>query len=225
MCTACGLAAVHRFPTVLFFDFKAFLKRLALYPWNWASIRRTAARLSLSASVTASWSATNAVKVTISIDGPGVYTTRILAAYLNEAGWILEEGAKVETVDQALATSVGLDAAAIDALRDTVQPFLGKRLTVLFAHAVVVGRLGGTEPTNSAGILILSHLDTVHLAGTVDGRLPLRRDGDRYYGPGHWSERIAIDELADTLMMLVGTGGALTPKPPRSAPRHARAAV
>jgi glycosyltransferase involved in cell wall biosynthesis len=33
----------------------AFAKRLALYPWNWASIRRTAARLSLSASVTGSF--------------------------------------------------------------------------------------------------------------------------------------------------------------------------
>lgn len=33
----------------------AFLKRLVLYPWNWGSIRRTAARLSLSSSVTASF--------------------------------------------------------------------------------------------------------------------------------------------------------------------------
>ena len=49
---------------------------------------------------------------------------------------------------------------------------------------ILIGRLGGAEPTNSAGILILSHLDTIHLKGTLDGRLPLRRDGDRYYGPG-----------------------------------------
>lgn len=49
---------------------------------------------------------------------------------------------------------------------------------------IVVGRLAGGEPTNSAGILILSHLDTVHMPGTLQGRLPLRRDGDRYYGPG-----------------------------------------
>ncbi|MDD9876591.1 MAG: M20/M25/M40 family metallo-hydrolase [Magnetovibrio sp.] len=34
------------------------------------------------------------------------------------------------------------------------------------------------------GILVLGHLDTVHLVGTLDGALPVRRDGDRLYGPG-----------------------------------------
>src|SRR3954447_22935107 len=34
------------------------------------------------------------------------------------------------------------------------------------------------------GILILSHLDTVHPIGTLAGPLPFRRDGDKLYGPG-----------------------------------------
>lgn len=39
---------------------------------------------------------------------------------------------------------------------------------------------GGDGP----GILVLSHLDTVHPAGSIDGVLPVRREGDRVYGPG-----------------------------------------
>ncbi len=39
---------------------------------------------------------------------------------------------------------------------------------------------GGDEP----GILVLSHLDTVHPLGTIDGVLPMARDGDKVFGPG-----------------------------------------
>jgi len=39
---------------------------------------------------------------------------------------------------------------------------------------------GGDGP----GILVLSHLDTVHPHGTIDGPLTIRREGDRVYGPG-----------------------------------------
>src|SRR6516165_8804720 len=34
------------------------------------------------------------------------------------------------------------------------------------------------------GILLLSHMDTVHPVGTLAGKLPYRREGDRVYGPG-----------------------------------------
>ncbi len=41
------------------------------------------------------------------------------------------------------------------------------------------------DPTRSeAGILVLSHMDTVHPVGTLAGKLPYRRDGDKVYGPG-----------------------------------------
>lgn len=39
---------------------------------------------------------------------------------------------------------------------------------------------GGDGP----GILVLSHLDTVHPIGTIDETLTVRREGDRVYGPG-----------------------------------------
>ena len=34
------------------------------------------------------------------------------------------------------------------------------------------------------GILVLSHIDTVHALGTKDGANPIRREGDKVYGPG-----------------------------------------
>jgi len=40
---------------------------------------------------------------------------------------------------------------------------------------------GGAE---RPGIMVLGHLDTVHLVGTLAGELGVKRDGDRLYGPG-----------------------------------------
>ncbi len=37
---------------------------------------------------------------------------------------------------------------------------------------------------NEPGILVLSHVDTVHPLGTLAAALPIRRDGDKVYGPG-----------------------------------------
>ncbi len=38
--------------------------------------------------------------------------------------------------------------------------------------------------TDEPGILVMSHLDTVHPVGTIERDLPLRIEGDRLYGPG-----------------------------------------
>ena len=40
------------------------------------------------------------------------------------------------------------------------------------------------EAASGKGILVLSHMDTVHPIGTLTGPLPYRVEGDRAYGPG-----------------------------------------
>lgn len=35
-------------------------------------------------------------------DGPGFFTSRVIGAYINEAGWILQEGAAIEDIDDAM---------------------------------------------------------------------------------------------------------------------------
>ncbi len=50
-----------------------------------------------------------------------------------------------------------------------------------FADNLIVRNTAAGE---GAGILILSHIDTVHPIGTLKGPLPFRRDGDKLYGPG-----------------------------------------
>lgn len=47
---------------------------------------------------------------------------------------------------------------------------------------VVRATIDGRE--DGPGVLVLGHLDTVHLVGTTDVALPIRREGDKVYGPG-----------------------------------------
>ncbi len=35
-------------------------------------------------------------------DGPGFFTSRVIGAYINEAGWVLQEGARIEDIDRAM---------------------------------------------------------------------------------------------------------------------------
>jgi len=48
---------------------------------------------------------------------------------------------------------------------------------------LVIARAIG-ERTEEPGILVLTHIDTVHPVGTKDGDNKIRREGDKLYGPG-----------------------------------------
>jgi glutamate carboxypeptidase len=81
------------------------------------------------------------------------------------------------------------DRAAVNRMVDLVQSDVADL-------DVAVERIPGTDGLadnlvirntaigEGSGILLLSHIDTVHPMGTVNAGLPFRRDGDRLYGPG-----------------------------------------
>ena len=81
------------------------------------------------------------------------------------------------------------DAAAVNRMADKVQADyagIGARLERIAGrdgfgdHLLVTSPWGGDGP----GILVLSHLDTVHAMGTLATKLPFRVEGDVAYGPG-----------------------------------------
>jgi glutamate carboxypeptidase len=79
----------------------------------------------------------------------------------------------------------------VDAMMDLAEDALGElgaeveRLPGLDGFGdVVIGRIAGPDGTNQPGILVLSHLDTVQELGSLAADLPIRRDGDKVYGPG-----------------------------------------
>jgi 3-hydroxyacyl-CoA dehydrogenase/enoyl-CoA hydratase/3-hydroxybutyryl-CoA epimerase len=87
-------------------------------------------------------------------DGPGFYTTRTLSAYMNEAGRLLDEGASIEAIDEALVDfgfPVGpitlLDEVGID-VGGKVGAVLGEAFGVRMApseamrRVVAAGRVG-----------------------------------------------------------------------------------
>ena len=90
-------------------------------------------------------------------DGPGFYTTRILAVYMNEALLLLKDGAKIEQVDEAmrdfgfpmgpfeLFDLVGIDVAT--KITDVLSEFFSSRGLVpsLAAHALVERGLKGQK--------------------------------------------------------------------------------
>jgi len=67
---------------------------------------------------------------------------------------------------------------------------------------------GGDGP----GILVLSHIDTVHDIGTIDGVLKVRREGDRVYGPGIYDMKAGA-YIAQYALRHIVRSGRETPLP------------
>jgi glutamate carboxypeptidase len=102
----------------------------------------------------------------------------------------IEVGAMIEGIQRWVETeSPTQSTQAVNRMIDLVQadvadlPVKVERLPGRngFADNLIVRN---TAPGEGPGIVILSHIDTVHPIGTLTSALPFRRDGDRLYGPG-----------------------------------------
>lgn len=112
-------------------------------------------------------------------------TTSISAADIDDKALLQELVAWVEI------ETPSHDANAVNRLVDRVE-------SLAKAASLDVDRLPGTlglgdiltvrspraEGSNEKSVLVLAHFDTVHAHGVIAKQLPLKRDGDRLYGPG-----------------------------------------
>jgi glutamate carboxypeptidase len=68
-------------------------------------------------------------------------------------------------------------------------------------------RVCGEPQRAEPGILILSHADTVHPLGTLEGPLPFRRVGDRVYGPGIYDMKGCLVTAVAAFQRISEAGG------------------
>lgn len=105
------------------------------------------------------------------------------------------------------------DAKAVNHLADRVESharqagFAVDRMkgTLGFGDILSV-RSARPRHDNAPGILILAHIDTVHAAGTLAGKLPLRRDGDRLYGPGIYDMKSGVLMALEAMKLAARAG-------------------
>ncbi len=93
-----------------------------------------------------------------------------------------------ELIDWVRIESPTYDAATVNRMEDFIAP---KIAALGFAVERIAGRDGLGDilrcrragRSNGPGILMIAHADTVHPVGTLAAKLPIRREGDKCFGP------------------------------------------
>jgi glutamate carboxypeptidase len=114
------------------------------------------------------------------------------------AGWFEGTGARIERFK--------IDDRFGDILKVGVTPF-GSDIA-----RPAVGAAASDPEGQKPGILVLSHVDTVHPLGTLAGPLPFRRDADKFYGPGVYDMKGGLT-LAVAAFRRLARAGASCPLP------------
>ncbi|MEA2928413.1 MAG: glutamate carboxypeptidase [Hyphomicrobiales bacterium] len=126
-------------------------------------------------------------------------------------------GAIIEGIQRWVETeSPTRNAAAVNRMIDVVQADV---IGLPLAIERVPGQQGLADSlivrsdaaASAPGILILSHIDTVHPMGTLAGPLPFRRDGEKLYGPGIYDMKGGAYLALDAFRHVVQAGSAGLP--------------
>jgi 3-hydroxyacyl-CoA dehydrogenase/enoyl-CoA hydratase/3-hydroxybutyryl-CoA epimerase len=113
-------------------------------------------------------------------DVPGFYTNRVLGPYMNEAAWLLAEGAAIEELDSALV-AYGYPVGPITLL-DEVGIDVGAKVSTIL-HAGYGDRM---KPPDALGLVLQS------------GRLG-RKNGKGFYTYGEGKKKVVDDSVYDLL--------------------------
>lgn len=138
-------------------------------------------------------------------DGPGFYTTRILAPFLNEATVLLEEGARIEAVDSALK-DFGYPVGPV-ALMDEVGIDVGVHVAAFLGAAFAARGLESSDALGrmaAAGYLGRKNGRGFYRYGATRGKSEKQVDESVYgfFGSGEGRE-ISAREMADRLCLLM----------------------
>jgi len=139
-------------------------------------------------------------------DGPGFYTTRILAPYLNEAVVLLEEGAKIEDLDGVMK-DFGYPVGPV-ALMDEVGIDVGAHVAADLGAAFADRGLGSSEALPKmyeAGFQGRKNRKGFYLypkKKKTKGPKPVNTDVYRFFG-GPDRRAVAPDEIRDRMALLM----------------------
>jgi glutamate carboxypeptidase len=109
------------------------------------------------------------------------------------------------------------DAGALDAFADVLAAdaaALGataRRLALPSGDALLVEHPGAGERSDLPPALLLAHHDTVHPVGSLNGAVPLRRDGDALHGPGVYDMKGGLVVVLGAWAALAATGAPARP--------------
>ncbi|MEZ5742031.1 MAG: M20/M25/M40 family metallo-hydrolase [Burkholderiaceae bacterium] len=132
-----------------------------------------------------------------------------------DAGWLHDAGFDAQALLEGILDWVALESPSTDP--QAVQRMLAKVEQGFAGLPVRIERSAGQDgfadllevthgDPREPGILVLGHVDTVHPVGTLDTLLPIRREGDRAYGPGILDMKGGVYLAVQALRHLLAAG-------------------